>query len=45
MVLCGNICFSGFYSDDFNAQGAERPEEVQDVLNESRVVSEITHLL
>lgn len=24
MVLCGNICFSGFYSDDLHVQGAER---------------------
>lgn len=23
MVLCGNICFSGFYSDDLYVQGAE----------------------
>lgn len=23
MVLCGNICFSGFYSDDLQVQGAE----------------------
>lgn len=23
MVLCGNICSSGFYSDDVHVQGAE----------------------
>lgn len=23
MVLCGNICSSGFYSDDFHVQGEE----------------------
>lgn len=27
MVLRGNICFSGFYSDDFHVQGAERREK------------------
>lgn len=28
MVLCGNICFSGFYSDDFHVQGAEWGERL-----------------
>lgn len=23
MALCGNICFSGLYSDDVNVQGPE----------------------
>lgn len=32
MVLCGNICFSGFYSDDLHVQGAEWGERLSNVV-------------
>lgn len=38
MVLRGNICFSGFYSDDFHVQGAEWGEGPSDVLAQSQVL-------
>lgn len=38
MVLCGNICFSGFYSDDFHVQGAEWDERLSNGLTELRIL-------
>lgn len=36
MVLCGDICFSGFYSDDL--QGAEWGERLSNVLAEFQIL-------
>lgn len=38
MVLCGNICFSGFYSDDLHVQGAEQRRWRSNVLNELQIL-------
>lgn len=38
MVLCGNICFSGFYSDDLHVQGAARWRRRSNVLNELQIL-------
>ncbi len=38
MVLCGNICFSDFYSDDLHVQGAERGERLPNVLTELQIL-------
>lgn len=39
MALCGSICFSGFYSDDFTVGGAERGRRrTTDVLSGSHTL-------
>lgn len=43
MVLCGNICFSGFYSDDLRVQGAERGGRMSNVLTELRILRTREH--
>lgn len=41
MVLCGNICFSGFYSDDLYVQGADwekKKKRLSNVLIELQIL-------
>lgn len=45
MVLRGNICFSGFYSDDFHVRGAERHESLSKNLLTHRQIFESWQVL
>lgn len=40
MVLCGNICFSGFYSDDLYVQGADWGGRKKKVVKRSHWVTD-----
>lgn len=37
-TMCGNICFSGFYSDDLHVQGAEQGQRLSNVLIELQIL-------
>lgn len=45
MVLCGNICFSGFYSNDLHVQGVESGKSLSNVLTELHILTTLECLL